>query len=355
MRLRLVSLVFIIISLSLTIPKTTQATVHLSQALSDTTESGTRTRAVQRALAATAMRILPGGRATYLHSNALQSVTVETNAAGITKGRRAFSPGGASSQIKGVMGDYDFTGQERDESTDLLKFQYRYLDLASTRWVSPDPLFSIVQTTGTVKLQSSLGESSTGYAYVANNMVGFIDPYGLVKKEGPVNQARNNRLRVRSRKTGGGRKFKVGMFDGSATGKGVKAAVHNSLDNNSSGTVLIITGIHGDTAGGVGHTESRAEYNADNKQFKGEDLVTIKDIHLDRGGIHPTQLKLIDASKLSPGVLQKIMQTGQHNGNNFDTIIAGFCNSTITDNVAGNKGKAFSGGNLVRQGSPVDD
>jgi len=126
------------------------------------------------------MQVLPGGRAAYLHSNALQSVTVETNVAGQAKGRRAFSPGGASSQIKGVMGDYDFTGQERDESTDLLQFQYRYLDLASTRWTSTAPLFSSVQTTGAVKLQSSLGESSTGYAYVANNMVGFIAPYGLI-------------------------------------------------------------------------------------------------------------------------------------------------------------------------------
>jgi RHS repeat-associated protein len=130
---------------------------------------------VLRPLAACAERLLSRSEGMYLHYNHLGSVTVATNGAGEVEGYRSYLPYGAVEESMGDVGPYGFTGQELDEATGLTHFTFRYLDTSVGRWVSPDPLFRVLDK-GNV---GQHGEATTGYAYVANSPIGSFDPTGL--------------------------------------------------------------------------------------------------------------------------------------------------------------------------------
>ncbi len=114
---------------------------------------------------------------TYLHHDHLGSITMATDGQGTPIAERTYYPFGQLKDQYGYVDEYGFTGQERDSATGLDHYQYRYLDTNVGRWVSTDPLFRV----STPGLINKIGESTTAYAYVANNYVNCMDPDGTQK------------------------------------------------------------------------------------------------------------------------------------------------------------------------------
>jgi RHS repeat-associated protein len=138
---------------------------------------------------------------TFLHAGHLGSLTLATSAGEVT-GQRAYYPTGEERPGSfGWVDEYGFTGQERDGSTGLVHFRGRYLDPAIGRWTEPDPLFTRATPGGLARL----GQSTTAYAYVANELGDAVDPNGLEKtgRVSPMVEAHNTRLRARGPKPGG--------------------------------------------------------------------------------------------------------------------------------------------------------
>ncbi len=114
----------------------------------------------------------------HLHSDHLGSLTLATSTNSRVLGERSYHPFGDVLNQSGYVDSYSFTGQERDKSTGLSHFQFRYLDTGSRRWLSPDPLFEHID-------QGALArpwEMNARYSYVGNNPVSFVDPFGLVRQ-----------------------------------------------------------------------------------------------------------------------------------------------------------------------------
>jgi len=129
-------------------------------------------------LRSSARRLLldTGSDRTILHHDHLGSATLAT-VDGEVVGRQRFYPAGQVRSGEGYVDPYAFTGQERDESTELSHFRYRDLDTSIGRWASPDPLFGVL----TADAAQKLGEATTSYAYVGNAWDGAFDPTGLAK------------------------------------------------------------------------------------------------------------------------------------------------------------------------------
>ncbi len=134
----------------------------------------------ERLLRAAARRLLleEGDDRVFLGSDQLGSLTLATNAEGEVVGERAFYPTGEERFSQGYVDEHGFTGQQVDESSGLVHFEHRYLDTAAGRWISADPAFLVASTQSIGRL----GESTTAYAYVANNFINRIDPSGLIIK-----------------------------------------------------------------------------------------------------------------------------------------------------------------------------
>ena len=132
---------------------------------------------IEHMLAAAASRMLADEQdsKTFLHTDMMTSIVSATDEGGEVIGQRVYSPTGVVRQEVGHVDVYSFTGQEYNDFTDLLQFKMRDLDPMLGRWASFDPAF--------VKLDpaamNSVGEATTGYAYVAGNYVNTIDPLGL--------------------------------------------------------------------------------------------------------------------------------------------------------------------------------
>ncbi|MEL6181332.1 MAG: RHS repeat-associated core domain-containing protein, partial [Myxococcota bacterium] len=129
------------------------------------------------------MEVGPEEGVTFLHHDHLGNLTMATGQLGgepMVLGQRAFDMLGAErADGWGYVDEYGFTGQELDRSTGLIHFDWRYLDPKTGRWLSIDPLFE-VSTPGGV---ASLGESTTGYVYVAGRFANAVDPTGLNLEE----------------------------------------------------------------------------------------------------------------------------------------------------------------------------
>jgi RHS repeat-associated protein len=132
---------------------------------------------VDRLLAASARRMLFEAQddMAFLHHDYLGSVTAATNSDGALIGEQIFYPSGQLWADWGYVAPYGFTGQEYDASTQLLHFSARSYDPYVARWTRPDPLFAVA----TPDNMTRHGESTTAYAYVANNFVNNYDPTGL--------------------------------------------------------------------------------------------------------------------------------------------------------------------------------
>ncbi|MCP4541191.1 MAG: hypothetical protein GY832_29000 [Chloroflexi bacterium] len=171
-----------------------------------------------RMLRAAARRMLFEDRdpLVFFHHDHLGSLTMATNGYGEVVGEVAFYPEGQVRYSGAYVDDYGFTGQEFDQSSGLIHFAYRDLDPHSGRWASADPAY-LIASKGNI---THMGESSTAYAYVANNPINTADPYGL----GPKLQA-TKRVATKIKKKTTGWKTKIGMGVGKVgVGIGLMAA-----------------------------------------------------------------------------------------------------------------------------------
>ncbi len=154
---------------------------------------GENARLRRSMLAASTERLLSSSEPLFLHHDHLGSVTVASGSDGALVGRTRYTPLGMQKDTEGYLGAYGFTGQEQDASTDLLHFEFRYLDAATGRWVSADPAFYQSTTKNFMKY----GEATTAYAYVANRAVNLNDPKGLATPTKVVGRARGGDLSLK--------------------------------------------------------------------------------------------------------------------------------------------------------------
>ena len=99
----------------------------------------------------------------YFLNDHLGSTKALTNAAGSVVEQRQYDAFGSSAGSS--LTRYGFTGRDSDEDTGLLYYRARWYDSQQGRFLSEDPI--------------GLAGGLNAYAYVANNPLSFIDPYGL--------------------------------------------------------------------------------------------------------------------------------------------------------------------------------
>ncbi|MCA9518070.1 MAG: VCBS repeat-containing protein, partial [Myxococcales bacterium] len=188
-----------------------------------------------RLLRASARRVLhdASGAVTHLHSDVRGSIVAASDAGGTLVAARTFYPFGMERAASGWVDAFGFTGQERDESTQLVHFLRRYLDPMVGRWTSVDPGFGILDAANV----GSLGESTAAYAYVANNPVNAVDPTGL--------KARLPGTRKPIKVKGGKLGKKIDAVIQTAGGEG---HFRNSRSNRARGGLFVGTAVLGGVA-----------------------------------------------------------------------------------------------------------
>jgi RHS repeat-associated protein len=107
-----------------------------------------------------------GSSAYFFTTDHLGSVREMTDATGAIRARYDYDPYGRTTKVSGNLeADFGFTGFYRHQASGLSLTLYRAYDANLGRWLSRDP----IAENGGINL----------YAYVANNPIGFVDPYGL--------------------------------------------------------------------------------------------------------------------------------------------------------------------------------
>ncbi|MFU8848867.1 MAG: RHS repeat-associated core domain-containing protein [Opitutales bacterium] len=113
---------------------------------------------------------------------------------------RAFSPYGRILEETGsVQADFAFAGHFHDTDFDIHHAPARVYDANLGRWLTPDPLPDA----------ESLPEGTNLYAYVGNDPVNFIDPFGFCRQS--ANTAQGSRASP-PRQKGGGKSQKSGEY-----------------------------------------------------------------------------------------------------------------------------------------------
>jgi RHS repeat-associated protein len=133
----------------------------------------TQTKAFVPLPGGTQVKYAGGSISTYRLPDWLGSFRVGSNPNRTYSWGLAFAPFGEQYAIKGSAA-LSFTGEEgtADTVSDEYDFLARKLHSAQGRWLSPDPA-------GLGAVDPSTPQTWNRYAYVANNPLSFIDPYGL--------------------------------------------------------------------------------------------------------------------------------------------------------------------------------
>ena len=111
------------------------------------------------------------GLAYYRHPDWLQSSRFESTPSRTMYSDAAYAPFGESYAPAGTT-DVSFTGQTQDTVSGLYDFLYREYHPVSGRWIQPDPA-------GLAAVDPANPQTWNRYAYLANNPLGSIDPFGL--------------------------------------------------------------------------------------------------------------------------------------------------------------------------------
>jgi RHS repeat-associated protein len=112
--------------------------------------------------------MLRSGATSYCHADGLGSITSLTSAAGTLAQTYTFDSFGKQTASSGSLtNSFQYAGREFDSETMLVYMRARYFDSATGRFISEDPV-------------TFLGGHNF-CAYVGNDPVSFIDPFGLAK------------------------------------------------------------------------------------------------------------------------------------------------------------------------------
>jgi RHS repeat-associated protein len=111
------------------------------------------------------------GIAYYRHTDHLGSSRLASTPTQTMYSDTAYSPFGEPYAQSGTS-DSSFTGQDQDTVPGVYDFLYRKYDPGQSRWVSPDPA-------GLAAVSLDNPQSWNRYAYVLNNPLALIDPFGL--------------------------------------------------------------------------------------------------------------------------------------------------------------------------------
>ncbi len=115
---------------------------------------------------------IASGTPTYAHSDGLGSTRLLTDGSGSVVGTQQYDAFGATRSQSGTQLPFTYTGAQVDPESGLVYLRNRYLDPASGRFQTPDPL-------------GAVGSGVNLYAYVGNNPATLTDPSGLT---GPVDE-----------------------------------------------------------------------------------------------------------------------------------------------------------------------
>lgn len=141
---------------------------------------GQRTSAAsERVMLRAAVRRLlseSGDGKVMLHNDHLKNLVAATDRDGNVRGQRRYEMTSGSRQRRGFVDVYGFSGQEEFPELGLVRFRYRWLDVATQRWTRADPAFELT----TSLTPRRVGEIADRYGYVANNPANFVDPTGLL-------------------------------------------------------------------------------------------------------------------------------------------------------------------------------
>ena len=113
---------------------------------------------------------------TYNHEDHLGSSNIRTDATGSVIKSIEYLPFGEKRTQSGSYNTIKnrFTGQYEDEESDLYYYQQRYYDPTLSRFITADPLYlEEMEKRGTDAQETNV------YAYVRNNPLNSIDPFGL--------------------------------------------------------------------------------------------------------------------------------------------------------------------------------
>jgi RHS repeat-associated protein len=110
--------------------------------------------------------IKPGEVAYYFHNDHLGTPQVLTNESQTVAWKAVYTPfGEAVTSIETVENPFRFPGQYYDTETGLHYNYFRYYDPMTGRYITPDPI--------------GLEGGINPFAYVANNPINWVDPWGL--------------------------------------------------------------------------------------------------------------------------------------------------------------------------------
>ncbi|MBI3359130.1 MAG: RHS repeat protein, partial [Nitrospirae bacterium] len=122
------------------------------------------------------MRTTATGQEFY-HADALGSVMALTDSTGAIKTTYTYDPFGNTTVTGTSTNPFQYTGREND-GTGLYYYRARYYSPTLQRFLGEDPIF-------TLRCLQIYTGGKNAYAYVDNNPIRYVDPFGLDKNECP--------------------------------------------------------------------------------------------------------------------------------------------------------------------------
>ena len=178
------------------------------------------TDALSTTLRAAARRLLlndQGLDRAYLHTNQQGSVIAVTDEDGALRERMTYYPFGGLRSSSAKQTEYaSYTGQEHDV-TGLLDYGVRQLATREGRWLTPDPLFTVI----TPAALGSLVDAFISYGFASNN------PSTLLDVGGTLSESNRTRIKIGLGVTATAAALGVGIATGAIAGALAAATVVN--------------------------------------------------------------------------------------------------------------------------------